>query len=54
MDRALEAGGSLHLLHDVQGLALIPLCEEPAAPPPRISDALAAQFVDRLLELARR
>ena len=47
------AGGSLHLLHDAQDLARIPLRKQAAAPPPRISEALVVQFVDRLLEVAR-
>jgi len=54
VDRALVAAGSLHLLHDVDDLARIPLRKKAAAPPPRISDALVVQFVDRLLEVARR
>jgi hypothetical protein len=48
------AGGRLHLLHDEQDLARIPFQKKPAAKPPRISDALVVQFVDRLLEVARR
>jgi len=52
VDRALVAAGRLHLLHDVQDLARIPLRKKPAAPPPRISDALVVQFVDRLLAVA--
>ena len=54
VDRALVAAGSLHLLHDVQDLARIPLRKKAAALPPRISDALVVQFVDRLLKVARR
>jgi hypothetical protein len=54
VDRALVARRRLHLLHDAQDLARIPLRKKPAAPPPRIGDALVVQFVDRLLELARR
>ena len=54
VDRALVAAGSLHLLHDVQDLARIPLRKKSAAKPPRISDALVVQFVDRLLAVARR
>ena len=54
VDRALVAGGRLHLLHDVQDLARIPLRKKSAAPPPRIGDALVVQFVERLLKLARR
>ena len=48
------AAGSLYLLHNVQDLARIPLRKKAAAPPPRISDALVLQFVDRLLAVARR
>ena len=44
----------LHLLHDAQDLARIPLRKKPAAKPPRISEALVVQFVDRLLAVARR
>ena len=54
VDRALVAAGRLHLLHDVQDLARIPLRKKPAATPPRISDTLVVQFVDRLLAVARR
>ena len=54
VDRALVAAGSLHLLHDAQDLTRIPLRKKAAAPPPRISDALVVQFVDRLLAVARR
>lgn len=54
VDRALVAAGSLHLLHDVDDLAGIPLGKKAAATPPRISDALVVQFVDRLLRVARR
>ena len=53
MDRALFAAGSLHLLHDAQDLARIPLRKKAAAKPPRIGDALVVQFVDRLLTVAR-
>ena len=48
------AAGSLYLLHDVQDLARIPLRKNPAAMPPRISDALVVQFVDLLLAVAGR
>jgi hypothetical protein len=54
VDRALVARRRLHLLHDAQDLARIPLRKKPAAPPPRIDDALVVQFVDRLLAVARR
>ena len=54
VDRALVAIGSLHLLHDAQDLARIPLRKKAAAAPAHISDALVVQFVDRLLEVARR
>jgi len=53
VDRALFAAGSLHLLHDAQDLARIPLRKKAAAKPPRIGDALVVQFVDRLLTVAR-
>ena len=54
VDRALVAGGSLHLLHNAPDLARIPLRKKSAAKPPRIGDALVVQFVERLLKLARR
>ena len=54
VDRALVAAGSLHLLHDVDDLARIPLRKKAAAKPRRIGDALVVQFVDRLLAVARR
>jgi hypothetical protein len=54
VDRALVAGGSLHLLYDDGDLAGIRLRKKRAAQPPRIGDALVVQFVDRLLALARR
>lgn len=54
VDRALVAGGSLRLLHVEDDLARLPLQKKAAAVPPRIGDALLQQFVDRLLEVARR
>ena len=54
VDRTLVAIGSLCLLHDVDDLARIPLRKKAAATPPRIGDALVVQFVDRLLQVARR
>ena len=54
MDRALVADGRLHLLHDADDLAWIPLRKKAAAKPVRIGDALVAQFVDRLPEVAPR
>ena len=52
VDRALVAAGRLYLLHDAQDLARIPLRRKAAATPPRISDVLVVQFVDRLIEVA--
>lgn len=54
VDRALVAGGSLRLLHVEDDLARLPLQKKAAAVPPRIGAALLQQFVDRLLEVARR
>ena len=47
------AAGVLHLLHDAQDLARIPLRKKAAAKQPHIDDALVVQFVDRLLAVAR-
>ena len=54
VDRALVAAGSMHLLHDEEDVARLPLARKPAAPPPPIGADLVVQFVDRLLDLALR
>jgi len=54
VDRVLVATGSLQFLHDVDDLAGIPRRKKAVAKPRRIGDALVVQFIDRLLELARR
>ncbi len=54
VDRALVAGGSLRLLQSEDDLARLSLQKKAAAAPPQIGDALLMQFVDRLLQLARR
>ena len=54
VDRALVAGGSLRLLQSEDDLARLSLQKKAAAAPPQTGDALVVQFVDRLLEVARR
>ena len=54
VDRALVAGGGLRLLQSEADLGRLALQKKAAASPPRIGDELLVQFVDRLLELARR
>jgi predicted glycosyltransferase len=54
VDRALVAGGSLLLLQCEDDLARLPLQKKLAAAPPQFGQALLVQFIDRLLEVARR
>jgi len=54
VDRTLVAEGSLRLLQSADDLARLPLQEKAVAAPPQIGDALLMQFVERLLDVARR
>jgi uncharacterized protein len=54
VDRSLVAGGRLRLLQSEDDLTRLALRKKAAAAPPQIGNELLVQFVDRLLEVARR
>lgn len=54
VDRALVAEGKLTLLRSAEDISSLELAKKPVAAPPRISGGLLTEFVDRILELARR
>jgi uncharacterized protein len=54
VDRVLLAGGRLRLIQTEDDLAGLALGRKPTAAPPQIGTELLVQFVDRLLEVARR
>jgi predicted glycosyltransferase len=54
VDRALVAQGRLHLLQSEADITRLPLQRRAGDAPPQIGQTLVIEFVDRLLEVARR